>query len=348
MLQSEFTPAARAQLAETWRVISVGRIGARLLVAAVGFYGMLIGNASASVPAQATLDSGATAWVLTASALVLFMTLPGLTLFYGGLVRTARLPAVLMRRCFAISCVVSLVWLAFGYSFVFAPGGSMLGSLDAGFLNGAVQRILPSGLPEGAIALFQMTFAIITPALIIGAIAERARFSFVLLFSAIWTILVYLPVAHWVWSADGWLAERGTLDFAGGIVVHTTAGVSALVAAWLVGPRDGFPHRIAPPHDPAMTTVGAAMLWVGWFGFNGGSALAANASAASTALPMVAAKFVFAAPCNGIFHVMTYLFTPLNSHLSIIYPRAILPSAPMTQASLFSNSVIAASASVCG
>jgi ammonium transporter, Amt family len=244
---------------------------------------MMITNADAADPGPRALDSGATAWVLTASALVLFMTLPGLTLFYGGLVRTATLPAVLMRRCFVISCVVSLVWLAIGYSLIFSPGNELIGSLKAAFLNGVSQRLMANGVPEGAIALFQMTFAIITPALIIGAITERARFSFVILFSAIWTALVYLPIAHWVWGG-GWLARMGTLDFAGGIVVHTTAGVSALVAAWLVGPREGFPQRVAPPHNPAMTTIGAAMLWVGWFGFNGGSALAANASAASAIL----------------------------------------------------------------
>jgi ammonium transporter, Amt family len=178
---------------------------------------------------------------------------------------------------------VSLIWLAFGYSVVFTPGSQLLGSFGAAFLKGAVAPLMPGGVPEGAIALFQMTFAIITPALIIGAITERVRFSFVILFSAFWTVLVYLPIAHWVWGS-GWLASKGTLDFAGGIVVHTTAGVSALVAAWLIGPRDGFPERIAPPHNPSMTTVGAAMLWVGWFGFNGGSALAANASAASAIL----------------------------------------------------------------
>ena len=245
---------------------------------------MMITNADAADPGPRALDSGATAWVLTASALVLFMTLPGLTLFYGGLVRTATLPAVLMRRCFVISCVVSLVWLAIGYSLIFSPGNELIGSLKAAFLNGVSQRLMANGVPEGAIALFQMTFAIITPALIIGAITERARFSFVILFSAIWTAVVYVPVAHWVWGSGGWLAGVGTIDFAGGIIVHTTAGVSALVAAWLIGPRDGFPKRIAPPQNPAMTTVGAAMLWVGWFGFNGGSALAANASAASAIL----------------------------------------------------------------
>jgi Amt family ammonium transporter len=243
----------------------------------------MIANADAAVSGSPALDSGATAWVLTASALVLFMTLPGLTLFYGGLVRTDQLPAVLMRRCFVISCVVSLIWLAFGYSLVFSPGNELIGSLEAVLLNGVSQRLMANGLPQGAFALFQMTFAIITPALIIGAITERARFSFVILFSAFWTALVYLPIAHWVWGG-GWLARMGTLDFAGGIVVHTTAGVSALVAAWLIGSRDGFPKRIAPPQNPAMTTVGAAMLWVGWFGFNGGSALAANASAASAIL----------------------------------------------------------------
>jgi Amt family ammonium transporter len=245
---------------------------------------MMIANADAAVPEPSALDSGATAWVLIASALVLFMTVPGLALFYGGLVRTANLPAVLMRRCFAITCVVSLVWLAIGYSLVFSPGNGLIGSLYAAFLNGVSKQLTPNGVPEGAFALFQMTFAIITPALIIGAITERARFSFVILFSAIWTALVYVPVAHWIWGSGGWLAGIGTIDFAGGIVVHTTAGVSALVAAWLIGPRDGFPQRISPPQNPAMTTVGAAMLWVGWFGFNGGSALAANASAASAIL----------------------------------------------------------------
>ena len=245
---------------------------------------MMIATADAAVPAPPALDSGATAWVLTASALVLFMTLSGLTLFYGGLVRTANLPAVLMRRTFVITCVVSLVWLAIGYSLVFSPGNGLIGSLHAAFLSGVGKHLTLTGLPQGAFALFQMTFAIITPALIIGAITERARFSFVILFAAIWTVLVYVPVAHWVWGSDGWLAGIGTIDFAGGIVVHTTAGVLALVAAWLIGPRDGFPKRISPPQNPAMTTLGAAMLWVGWFGFNGGSALAANASAVSAIL----------------------------------------------------------------
>lgn len=207
-------------------------------------------------------------------------------------------------RCFAISCVVSLVWLAFGYSLVFAPGNGIIGSFDAAFLTGVSEHLTPNGLPAGAFALFQMTFAVITPALIIGAITERARFGFVILFSAIWTALVYVPVAHWVWGG-GWLAGLGTIDFAGGIVVHATAGTSALVAAWLVGPRDGFPQRVAPPHNPAMTMAGAGMLWVGWFGFNGGSALAANASAASAILATQ-----FAAAAAGLTWIMIEALAP--------------------------------------
>ena len=243
----------------------------------------LVATAGAAVSSQPGLDSGATSWVLTASALVLFMTLPGLTLFYGGLVPGSNLAGALMRRCFVICCVVSLIWVAFGYSIAFTPGSQLVGSFDAVFLKGVTERLMPNGLPEDLYALFQMTFAIITPALIIGAVTERSRYSFVILFSAIWTVLVYLPVTHWMWGG-GWLAQIGTLDFAGGIVVHTTAGVSALVAAWLVGPRYGFPKRMPQPHNPTMTTAGAAILWVGWFGFNGGSALAADASAASAIL----------------------------------------------------------------
>ncbi len=252
----------------------------RLFLAALCCLGLTVGSAKAA--AAPGLDSGATAWVLVASALVLFMTLPGLALFYGGLVRARNLLSVLM-HCFVISCVVSLLWVAFGYSLVFEPGNALIGSLNSAFLTHVREHLLPNGVPEAAVALFQMTFAIITPALIIGAFTERARFRFVVLFSAIWLVLVYLPVAHWVWGG-GWLAAFGTIDFAGGIVVHTTAGVSALVAAILVGPRDGFPHRLEPPHSPGMTMAGAGMLWVGWFGFNGGSALAADASAASAIL----------------------------------------------------------------
>jgi ammonium transporter, Amt family len=237
---------------------------------------------SAEAAETTPLDTGSTAWVLVASALVLFMTLPGLALFYGGLVRARNFLSVLM-HCFAISCIVSILWAAFGYSLAFDKGNAWIGSLANVFLPHLADSTLPNGLPEGAFVLFQMTFAVITPALIIGAFVERVKFGFVALFSALWLVIVYVPVAHWVWGG-GWLAMEGTIDFAGGIVVHTTAGVSALVAAVLVGARDGFPHRLNPPHSPGMTMAGAGMLWVGWFGFNGGSALAANASAASAIL----------------------------------------------------------------
>ncbi|HKT16824.1 MAG TPA: ammonium transporter [Stellaceae bacterium] len=255
---------------------------ARRLAAALLVLGFL-GAVHPAIAAETTsIDSGSTAWVLVASALVLFMTLPGLALFYGGLVRARNLLSILM-HCFAISCIVSVIWVLFGYSLAFGDGNGIIGSFDHAFLSDIAARVLPNHLPEGAYVLFQMTFAIITPALIIGAFPERVRFSFVAVFSAAWLVLVYLPVAHWVWGG-GWLAAFGTIDFAGGIVVHTTAGVSALVAAILIGARAGFPHRLNPPHSPGMTMAGAGMLWVGWFGFNGGSALAANASAASAIL----------------------------------------------------------------
>jgi ammonium transporter, Amt family len=230
----------------------------------------------------AAIDTGATAWVLVASALVLFMTLPGLALFYGGLVRARNLLSVLM-HCFAICCVVSLLWAIFGYSLAFGVGGALIGPLNKAFLLHLGDKALPGNLPEVVFVLFQMTFAVITPALIIGAFAERVRFSFVLLFTIGWLVIVYLPVAHWVWGG-GWAAQHGVIDFAGGIVVHTTAGVSALMAAILVGPRAGFPRNLLPPHSPGMTMAGAGMLWVGWFGFNGGSALAADASAGMAVL----------------------------------------------------------------
>ncbi|HZB90274.1 MAG TPA: ammonium transporter [Stellaceae bacterium] len=222
-------------------------------------------------------DSGAAAWVITASALVLFMTLPGLALFYGGLLRARNLLSVLM-HCFIICCVVSLIWGVCGYSLVFAAGDGFIGSFDKAFLAHLGDKPLPGNLPEIVFVLFQMTFAVITPALIVGAFAERVRFAFVVLFSALWLVIVYLPVAHWVWGG-GWAAQRNVLDFAGGIVVHTTAGISALVAAVMIGARRGFPHNLTPPHSPGLTMAGAGMLWVGWFGFNGGSALAADAAA---------------------------------------------------------------------
>ena len=225
--------------------------------------------------------SGAdTAWILTSTALVLFMTLPGLALFYAGLVRAQNVLSVLM-NCFAIACVISIVWLVFAYSIAFGDGGSgnlLWGGLGKTFLAGVGVDTLSGTIPESLFFMFQMTFAIITPALIVGAYVERIHFSFVIVFSAIWVLLVYAPVVHWVWGG-GFLADRGVIDFAGGIVVHITAGVSALVLAIMLGRRRGFPNELQPPHNPGMTMVGAAMLWVGWFGFNAGSALAADGAA---------------------------------------------------------------------
>jgi len=225
------------------------------------------------------IDAGNTAWLITATALVLFMTLPGLALFYGGLVRAENLLSVLM-ECFAIACLVSVAWLAGAYSLAFNGGGVWIGDLDKVLLLGLPRdAVAPNTtLPETVFFMFQMTFAIITPALIVGAFVERMRFGAVLLFSLLWLFLVYVPVAHWVWGG-GWLAQQGVLDFAGGLVVHLTAGTSALVLAVMLGPRMGFPDDVKPPHAPWMTMAGACMLWVGWFGFNAGSALTAGAGA---------------------------------------------------------------------
>ena len=242
-------------------------------------------------------DSGDTAWILTASALVLLMTLPGLALFYGGLVRVRNVLSVFM-HCFAITAVVSLIWAACGYSLAFGEGDRWLGGFGNAMLGGLADLRVDTTLPESAFVLFQMTFAIITPALIIGAFVERIRFGWVVAFSALWTLLVYVPIARWVWGG-GWLAELGTLDFAGGIVVHATAGVAALVVAKLLGERKGFNKTLLPPHSPALTMTGAGLLWVGWFGFNGGSALGAGDDAATailnTHLAACAAALVWAA-----------------------------------------------------
>ena len=233
------------------------------------------------VMAQAdTLDSGDTAWILTSTALVLFMTLPGLALFYGGLVRAKNVLSVLM-QCFVIACVVSVLWVIYGYSIAFGDGGSMnawVGGFDNAFLANVTRDSLSGTLPESVFVMFQMTFAIITPALIVGGFAERMKFSSMLLFSIIWVSVVYFPVCHWVWGG-GWLSEMGLLDFAGGTVVHITAGVAALVCALVMGNRNGFPSTPMMPHNMTMTVTGAGMLWVGWFGFNGGSAVAANGDA---------------------------------------------------------------------
>jgi Amt family ammonium transporter len=227
-------------------------------------------------------DPGDTAWVLTATALVLFMTLPGLALFYAGLVRVKNTLSVMM-HCVAVACLISVLWLAFGYSLAFDGAAPMIGGFGKAFLLSVHRASVVGSIPEPAFFMFQATFAVITPALIIGAYVERIKFAAVLLFSGLWLALVYAPVAHWVWGG-GWLAQRHVMDFAGGLVVHATAGVSALVAAVMVGPRDGYPRDLHPPHNPGMTMIGAGMLWVGWYGFNGGSALAANGDAAMALL----------------------------------------------------------------
>ncbi len=224
------------------------------------------------------MDSGNTAWVLTSTALVLFMTLPGLAMFYGGLVQQKNLLSVII-HCVAIACLASVFWMVCGYSLAFAPGGPWIGDLSKALLISVTRDSRTGAIPEMAVVMFQMTFAIITPALIVGAFVERVKFNAVLAFSALWLLLVYAPVAHWIWGG-GWLAQLGVMDFAGGIVVHATAGVSALMFARAIGPRSGFPRHLDPPHNPAMTAIGAGMLWVGWYGFNGGSALAANGDAA--------------------------------------------------------------------
>ncbi len=243
----------------------------RLLAAAVAVL------AAAPIAADG-LDTGDTAWVMTSTALVLFMTLPGLSLFYAGLVRSRNVLSVLM-QCFTIACLVSILWLVVGYSLAFGDGNFFVGGLSKALFSGVVEDAMSGTVPESAFAIFQLTFAIITPALIVGGFAERMRFSAVLLFTTLWLLVVYAPVCHWVWGG-GWLSDLGFMDFAGGAVVHITCGTAAIVAAVTMGSRRGFPDRMTPPHNMTLTVMGAGMLWVGWFGFNGGSALAANGDAA--------------------------------------------------------------------
>ncbi len=229
---------------------------------------------------SADIDSGDTAWMITATALVLFMTLPGLAAFYSGLVRVKNVLSVLM-QCFAITCVVSLLWVIGAYSLAFSDGGSLqgfIGSVDKAFFAGITRDSVNGTIPESVFSMFQLTFAIITPALVIGGFAERIRFSAVIGFTVLWLLFVYVPVTHWVWGG-GWLAKLGVLDYAGGIVVHVNAGMAALVAALVIGRRRGFPETAMAPHSLPLTVLGAGMLWVGWFGFNAGSALAANGNA---------------------------------------------------------------------
>ena len=244
--------------------------------------GLLMFLAGGAMAEETALNSGDTAWILTSTALVLFMTLPGLALFYGGLVRSKNVLSVLM-QCFAIAGVASILWLILGYSLAFGEGNAWIGDFSKVLMAGVGRDALSGSIPESLFMLFQMTFAIITPALVVGGFAERMKFSSMLLFSALWLMLVYVPVTHWVWGG-GWLGEMGLYDFAGGTVVHITAGAAALVTALVLGPRRGFPDSPMMPHNMTMTVTGAGMLWVGWFGFNGGSALAANGDAAMAML----------------------------------------------------------------
>jgi len=249
-----------------------------IIIRSVVFLSALL--CSPLVLAQENPVNGAnTAWILTSTALVLFMTLPGLALFYGGLVRTKNVLSVLM-QCFAIACLMSIAWMVFAYGMSFGDGGSLQKFIGTNkfFMSGIGLDSVHGDIPETVFFMFQMTFAVITPALFVGGFAERMKFSAVLWFSIIWMALVYAPVCHWVWGG-GWLSDLGFLDFAGGSVVHINAGIAALVAAVVIGNRRGFPETQMTPHNMTLTVMGAGMLWVGWFGFNAGSALAANANA---------------------------------------------------------------------
>ena len=248
---------------------AIKRLGTGLIAASL--------VASPVFAADSAIDSGDTAWILTATALVLLMTLPGLALFYAGLVQSKNIVSVLMHH-FAIAALMSILWVIAGYSLAFSGDGAWFGDLANSFMSNISLDSASSTIPESVFAAFQMTFAIITPALIIGAYVERMKFAAILLFSAVWLLAVYAPVTHWVWGG-GIMAEWGVLDFAGGIVVHATAGTAALVCALVVGKRRGFPTSVQPPHSPVLTMIGASMLWIGWFGFNGGSALGAGNSA---------------------------------------------------------------------
>jgi len=247
-----------------------------LLRAALGAL-TLLAIPSLAFAQDATVNSGDTAWILTATALVLFMSLPGLALFYGGLVRAKNYLSVLM-KIYAIAALASIIWVMAGYSIAFGGANGWWGGLDNLFLKNLGRDAVSGSIPESVFLAFQMTFAVITPGLIVGAFVERVKFFPVMIFTALWLLIVYAPVTHWIWGG-GWLAEKGVIDFAGGLVVHATAGVSALVYVFMLGKRKGFPNDLAVPHRPAIVMIGASMLWVGWFGFNGGSQLAADGGA---------------------------------------------------------------------
>ncbi|MES2340663.1 MAG: ammonium transporter [Pseudomonadota bacterium] len=271
-------------------VRTLARLGALIL-------GVGLASPALAQGAAPSIDHGDTAWVLSATALVLFMTLPGLALFYAGLVRGKNVLSV-MTHCVAIACLASVLWLLAGYSLSFSGTAPLIGDLAKLGLVSVGRDAVVGKLPESVFFAFQMTFAVITPALIVGAFVERIKFSAVLLFSGLWLLVVYAPVCHWVWGG-GWLAGLHVMDYAGGLVVHATAGVSALLIAWRLGPREGFPRDLSPPHNPGMTMMGAGMLWVGWYGFNAGSALAADGAAGAaliaTHLSAATAGLVWAA-----------------------------------------------------
>src|SRR3972149_4385973 len=259
--------------------MATDRFGKRLASIA-GLIPVLLFSNCVLAEGEPTLNMANTSWMLTSTVLVLFMTIPGLALFYAGLVRNKNVLSVLM-QCFAITCLMSLIWLAYAYSLAFGNGGGMhqwIGGFDKGFFKGVGIARLTRGISATGFAMFQLTFAVITPALIAGGFAERMKFSAVLWFSVLWLTFVYVPVCHWVWGG-GWLFDLGVKDFAGGTVVHINAGIAALVAALVLGGRQGFPGSLMPPHNLTMTVTGACMWWVGWFGFNAGSALAANGAA---------------------------------------------------------------------
>jgi len=250
---------------------------AKTLLTTLAVFTSQLAWADAATP---TLNTGDTAWMLTSTALVLFMTIPGLSLFYAGMVRSKNVLSVLM-QCFAITSLMTVLWTIFVYSLAFTDGGeynAWIGGLDKALLAGIKPDTLSGTIPEMVFMTFQMTFAIITPALIVGAFAERMKFSAMLIFMALWLVLIYAPICHWVWGG-GWIMKLGALDFAGGTVVHINAGIAGLVAALVLGKRRGYPHVAMPPHNLTYTIIGASMLWVGWFGFNAGSALAANGTA---------------------------------------------------------------------
>ena len=253
--------------------------------------------------AQDVLDSGDTAWMMTSTALVLFMTIPGLSLFYGGMVRAKNALSVMM-QCFAITCLMTVLWALYVYSLAFGEGGAFIGDLSKAFMAGVGVDVVSGTIPETVFSMFQLTFAIITPALIVGAFAERMKFSAMLIFMGIWVTVVYAPVCHWVWGG-GWLGARGVLDFAGGTVVHINAGVAGLVAAIVLGKRRGYPRSPMKPSNVVLTMVGAAMLWVGWFGFNAGSELAADGTAG---MAMAVTQIAAAAAA------LTWMFSEWVSH----------------------------------